>query len=141
MERFLFSPNQEHRSPVLRTLSPWLAPFTSFLLFSPNTPRNYFSLNLWGQLCSHFTCSIPDYIVYILKFILYLLLGFDIAEKLPGWGETAPPWASQFLETSKDWAGSVPFTCKLTNPDPYFLSRTLAPQEAIFLCYSHPRAS
>lgn len=40
--------------------------------------------------------------------------------------ETAPLWASRFLEIAKDWAGSTAFICEPTNPKPWAFSLTLA---------------
>lgn len=40
--------------------------------------------------------------------------------------ETAPLWASRFLEITKDWAGSTAFICEPTNPKPWLFSLTLA---------------
>lgn len=57
----------------------------------------------------------------------------DIIKDLSGWGETAPPWASQFLY-SKEPSRRMTLICKLTNPELHLLCLACAPQEAIPLC-------
>lgn len=43
-----------------------------------------------------------------------------LKKNLPGWGETALPWASQSLEITKGPTGSMPLMRKLTSPEPGF---------------------
>lgn len=53
---------------------------------------------------------------------------------LSGWGETAFPRASQFLEMQR--AQCMPLVYKLTRPELCLLCLAWAPQEAVFLCLS-----
>lgn len=57
---------------------------------------------------------------------------------LSGWGETAFPRASQFLEMQR--AQCMPLVYKLTRPELCLHCLAWAPQEAVFLCLKHPRA-
>lgn len=49
---------------------------------------------------------------------------------MSGWRGIAPSRATQFLETAKDSARSMPLMCKLTSPEPCLLH----------LPFNHPRA-
>lgn len=62
-----------------------------------------------------------------------------IFKDLSGCGITAPPRASQFLETAKGPAGNMTLTCN-SSREPYPLYLAQIPQETIFLCLTHPRA-
>lgn len=59
-------------------------------------------------------------------FPLYILWCFHICKNLSGWGETAPPWVSHFLERAKAWPEHA-FDMQ-THPEPYLLYLATAPR-------------
>lgn len=75
------------------------------------------------------------YCIYLFFCVLY----FDLLKKnLSDWRETSPAGASQFLETAKDSAGSMPLICRVTNLEPYLLCLACIFQQAGFYFINHP---
>lgn len=60
--------------------------------------------------------------------IFHTISCFDILKCLSGWEETAPPWASQFLETAKYPGWRLSLTRKLTSLELCFLHQPIHPR-------------
>lgn len=71
-------------------------------------------------------------------YILFIMMFWHLRNPFWLWRDYLP-WAGQFLEEAKGPEGSRSLICRLTNPEPHFLSLAQACQEAIFLCFTHPR--